>query len=97
MEGMWRMLQQAEPEDFVLATGETHPVREYVEKAFAYVGVKLRCAPSVLSPVNVKSDTSPLFLSRWEGTGVDEQGIDEESGRVLVKIDPRYFRPAEVE
>lgn len=75
VEGMWRMLQQEQAEDFVLATGETHPVREYVEKAFACVGVKLR----------------------WEGTGVDEEGLDEKSGRVLVKVDPRYFRPAEVD
>ncbi|VDB85128.1 unnamed protein product [Peniophora sp. CBMAI 1063] len=75
VEGMWRMLQQQGPEDFVLATGETHPVREFVEKAFAVVNVKLR----------------------WEGSGEKEIGIDVQSGKVLVRVDPQYFRPAEVE
>src|SRR5919109_5324222 len=75
VEGMWRMLQQDTPDDYVLATGETHSVREFVEKAFAVVGTRLA----------------------WRGTGVDEQGVDARSGRVLVKIDPRYFRPTEVE
>jgi GDPmannose 4,6-dehydratase len=73
--GMWLILQQDEPEDYVLATGETHPVREFVEKAFAHVGVTIV----------------------WRGAGVDEQGIDAATGRVLVKIDPRYFRPTEVD
>jgi GDPmannose 4,6-dehydratase len=72
---MWLILQQDEPEDYVLATGETHPVREFVEKAFAHVGVTIA----------------------WRGAGVDEQGIDAATGRVLVKIDPRYFRPTEVD
>jgi GDPmannose 4,6-dehydratase len=75
VEGMWRMLQQDTADDYVLATGETHSVREFVEKAFAVVGTRLA----------------------WRGTGVDEQGVDARSGRVLVKIDPRYFRPTEVE
>ncbi|KZT26574.1 GDP-mannose 4,6-dehydratase [Neolentinus lepideus HHB14362 ss-1] len=75
VEGMWMMLQQSHPEDFVLATGETHPVREYVEKAFAVVGRQLR----------------------WQGNGVDEEGVDTKTGKVVVKVDPRYFRPAEVE
>ncbi|KZV75606.1 GDP-mannose 4,6-dehydratase [Peniophora sp. CONT] len=75
VEGMWRMLQQTGPEDFVLATGETHPVREFVEKAFAVVNVKLR----------------------WEGSGEKEIGIDVQSGKTLVRVDPQYFRPAEVE
>ncbi|KDR77117.1 hypothetical protein GALMADRAFT_246314 [Galerina marginata CBS 339.88] len=75
VEGMWMMLQQPEPEDFVLATGETHPVREFVNKAFDAVGIQLR----------------------WEGSGVDEQAIDVKSGDAVVKVDPRYFRPAEVE
>lgn len=75
VEGMWRMLQQPEPQDFVLATGETHPVREFVEKSFAVVNIKIR----------------------WENKGVDEVGIDVDTGKVVVSIDPRYFRPAEVE
>ncbi|KAI0050320.1 GDP-mannose 4,6-dehydratase [Auriscalpium vulgare] len=75
VEGMWRMLQQDKPDDFVLATGETHYVREFVEKAFAIVNVKIV----------------------WEGKGVDEVGKDAASGKVVVKVDPKYFRPAEVE
>lgn len=75
VEGMWRMLQQPEPEDFVLATGETHRVREFVEKAFAVVGISVN----------------------WEGKGEQEIGIDAKSGKTIVKVDPRYFRPAEVE
>ncbi|EIM87488.1 GDP-mannose 4,6-dehydratase [Stereum hirsutum FP-91666 SS1] len=75
VEGMWRMLQQPGPQDFVLATGETHPVREFVEKSFAIVGTTLR----------------------WEGSGESEQGICTKTGKTLVKVDARYFRPAEVE
>ena len=75
VEGMWRMLQQETPQDYVLATNETHTVREFVELAFAEVGVEIE----------------------WQGTGVDEKGIDKATGRVLVDVNPRYFRPAEVE
>jgi len=75
VEGMWLMLQQPEAQDFVLATGETHPVREFVEKAFAVLDVKLR----------------------WQGSGVDEEAIDIKTGKAIVKVDPRYFRPAEVD
>lgn len=75
VEGMWRMLQQETPGDYVLATNETHTVREFVEIAFAEVGVNIR----------------------WEGEGVDEKGYDSKSGRLLVDVNPRYFRPAEVE
>src|SRR5947208_2631073 len=75
VEGMWRILQQPESDDYVLATGETHSVREFVEKAFAHIGVTVS----------------------WKGKGVDEEGVDSASGRVLVKIDPRYFRPTEVD
>lgn len=75
IEGMWLMLQQDKPEDFVLATGETHTVRSFVEKAFAVTGRKIV----------------------WEGEGVNEIGKDAESGKVRVRIDPKYFRPAEVE
>ena len=75
VEGMWRMLQLDEPEDFVLATGETHSVREFVELAFAEIGRTLE----------------------WRGAGLDEVGVDAESGEVLVRIDPRYFRPTEVD
>jgi len=75
VEGMWRILQQPEGDDFVLATGETHAVREFVERAFAETGVTIA----------------------WEGEGVDEVGRDAASGIVRVKIDPRYFRPTEVD
>jgi creatinine amidohydrolase/Fe(II)-dependent formamide hydrolase-like protein len=73
--GMWLMLQQDEPDDFVLATGETTPVRTFVEWAFADVGITLR----------------------WEGTGVDEKGYCAETGKCLIEVDPRYFRPTEVD
>ncbi len=73
--GMWLMLQQDEPDDYVLATGETHTVRSFVEKAFAAVDVSIN----------------------WTGTGVDEKGLDAKTGKELVAIDPRYFRPTEVE
>jgi GDPmannose 4,6-dehydratase len=73
--GMWLMLQQPEPDDFVLATGESRSVREFVGRAFAHVGRSIV----------------------WKGTGVDETGMDEKTGEILVKIDPRYFRPTEVE
>jgi GDPmannose 4,6-dehydratase len=72
---MWLMLQQPEPEDFVLATGETHPVREFVEKAFGELGIQLN----------------------WQGAGEKEEGIDTKTGKAIVKVDRRYFRPAEVE
>ncbi|KAI8824926.1 GDP-mannose 4,6 dehydratase [Fimicolochytrium jonesii] len=75
VEGMWRMLQQEEPEDYVLATGETHTVRSFVEKAFSRIGVTIQ----------------------WSGEGEKEIGIDSSSGAVRVRIDPRYYRPAEVE
>ncbi len=75
VEGMWRILQQEKPSDYVLATGEVHSVREFIELSFAHVGTKIR----------------------WQGKGVEEQGLDAANGRVLVEIDPRYFRPTEVE
>ncbi len=75
VEGMWRMLQQDEADDFVLATGETHPVREFVELAFNLVDIKVK----------------------WEGEGVNEKGINAETGEVLVEVDEKYFRPTEVE
>jgi GDPmannose 4,6-dehydratase len=75
VEGMWMILQHGKPDDFVLATGETHTVREFIEKAFAVVGRKIV----------------------WNGQGLDEIGVDGKSGKVLVKIDPRYFRPTEVD
>jgi GDPmannose 4,6-dehydratase len=75
VEGMWLMLQQAEPDDYVLATGESHSVREFVEGAFAHIGRRLE----------------------WRGNGVEEIGMDAKSNQPLVSIDPRYFRPTEVE
>lgn len=75
VECMWLMLQHSTPEDFVIATGEMHSVREFTTLAFAHLGIDLE----------------------WKGTGVDEQGIDRATGRVLVEVDPKYFRPCEVE
>jgi GDPmannose 4,6-dehydratase len=75
VEGMWLMLQQAEPDDYVLATGESHSVREFVEAAFAHIGRRIV----------------------WRGDGVEETGTDDKSDQALVSIDPRYFRPTEVD
>lgn len=75
VEGMWRILQQDTPDDYVLATGETHTVRSFAEAAFGVVGITLN----------------------WQGTGVDEKGLDAATGRVLVEVDPDYFRPTEVD
>lgn len=75
VECMWLMLQHPTPEDFVIATGEMHSVREFVTKAFAEAGINIR----------------------WEGNGIDEKGIDVATGKALVEVDPKYFRPAEVE
>ncbi len=72
---MWRMLQQDEPDDYVVATGEAHSVREFVEQAFQEVGIGIT----------------------WEGRGLEETGKDADTGNVLVRVDPRYFRPTEVE
>lgn len=72
---MWLMLQQPEPDDYVIATGETRTIREFAEAAFACVDMKLR----------------------WQGTGADETGLDEASGRTVVKVNPVFYRPAEVE
>ena len=75
VDGMWRMLQQDQADDYVLATGETHSIREFVELAFGHVGRRVV----------------------WRGTGVDEKGVDADSGDVLIEVDPRYFRPTEVD
>ncbi|MDE6206276.1 MAG: GDP-mannose 4,6-dehydratase [Muribaculaceae bacterium] len=75
VECMWLILQQPEPDDYVIATGEYHTVREFATLAFERAGITLR----------------------WEGEGIDEKGIDVATGRVLVEVDPRFFRPAEVE
>lgn len=74
VEGMWRMLQQDTPEDFVLATGEAHSVREFVELSFAHFYITIE----------------------WKGKGLAEKGVDAKTGKVLVEIDPIYFRPTEV-
>jgi GDPmannose 4,6-dehydratase len=74
-EGMWRILQQDTPDDFVLASGEAHSVREFVEIAFATVNRTIE----------------------WRGAGAEEQAVDSASGQVVVAIDPRYFRPTEVD
>ena len=74
-EGMWLILQQDQPDDYVLATGESHSVREFVEKAFAHTGRTIV----------------------WHGSGLDEKGIDESTGELLIQVDPRYFRPTEVD
>lgn len=75
VEAMWSMLQRDSPDDFVIATGKTYTVRQFVEYAFEEIGVELA----------------------WKGSGVDEIGYDAKTGKVLVRIDPRYFRPAEVD
>lgn len=75
VECMWLILQQNKPDDFVIATGEMHTVREFCTIAFNNVGISLR----------------------WEGKGVDEKGIDENTGKTLVEVDPKFFRPAEVD
>ena len=75
VDAMWRMLQQEEPEDFVIATNETHTVREFCQLAFKQVGIQLE----------------------WWGQDLNEQGIDRETGNVIVEVDPGYFRPTEVD
>ncbi len=75
VECMWRILQHREPDDFVIATGEMHSVREFCELAFREAGFELE----------------------WRGSGVDEKGVDRASGRELIAVDPRYFRPTEVD
>jgi GDPmannose 4,6-dehydratase len=72
---MWLMLQHHTPEDFVIATGKMHSVREFCTLAFREAGIDIK----------------------WEGTGVDEKGLDAKNGRVLVEVNPKFFRPAEVE
>ena len=75
VKAMWLMLQQDQPDDYVIATGEMHTVREFIEKSFAFLGREIR----------------------WEGEGVNETGIDCSTGNTVIRIDPRYFRPTEVE
>lgn len=75
VEGMWLMLQQEKPDDYVLATNETHTVREFIEVAAERLGFDLE----------------------WRGEGVDEEGVDLKTGNIIIKIDPAYFRPAEVD
>ncbi len=75
VEAQWLILQQDEPEDFVIATGRQHSVRDFVNAAFREIGIALE----------------------WRGEGVDEQGIDARTGEVRLRIDPRYFRPTEVD
>jgi GDPmannose 4,6-dehydratase len=75
VEGMWLILQQDRPDDYVLATGESHSVREFVEKAFGHIGRDII----------------------WRGSGAAEKGIEKSTGEVLVEVDPRYFRPTEVD
>jgi GDPmannose 4,6-dehydratase len=75
VEGMWRMLQQDKPDDYVLATGETHSIREFCELAFKEIGITIK----------------------WQGSGAEEQGIDAESGKVLIQINPEFYRPSEVD
>ena len=74
-EGMWRMLQAEKPDDYVMATGETHTVREFIEESFDVLGEEII----------------------WEGEGIDEIGILKSSGKIVVNINPRYFRPTEVD
>jgi len=75
VEGMWRMLQQAEPDDYLLATGETHSVREFVEETAKNLNINLA----------------------WQGTSLEEKGVNQDTGETIIEIDPKYFRPAEVD
>jgi len=75
VEGMWLMMQQDKPDDYILATGETHTVREFAEEACRLAGIDLE----------------------WRGKGLDEKGVDKKTGKIIIEIDPRYFRPAEVD
>lgn len=75
VEAMWMMLQQEKPDDYVIATGETHTVREFVEEAFKIIGIEIE----------------------WKGTGLKEIGIEKKTGKTLVQVDEKYFRPAEVD
>lgn len=75
IEAMWLMLQQNEPDDFVIASGETHTVREFVEKVFNYLDMEIQ----------------------WEGSGIEEKGIDRKTGKTLVVLAPKFFRPTEVD
>jgi GDPmannose 4,6-dehydratase len=75
VESMWMMLQQEKPDDYVIATGETHTVREFIEEACKILDIDLE----------------------WKGQGIDEKGIDRKTGKVIIEIDPRYFRPTEVD
>lgn len=75
VEGMWRMLQQEKPDDYLLATGETHTVREFIEETTKFLGMDLA----------------------WEGEGVNEKGRDKKTNKIIIEIDPKYFRPAEVD
>jgi len=75
VKAMWLMLQQDKPHDLVIATGQTHSVRTFVERAFAHVGINIE----------------------WKGSGVNQEGIDTRSGKSVVRVDPRYFRPTEIE
>jgi len=75
VEAMWLMLQQKIADDYVIATGQTHTVREFIEKSFSLLDISIT----------------------WEGSGVDEKGIDKKTGNTIIKIDPKYFRPTEVD
>jgi GDPmannose 4,6-dehydratase len=75
VEAMWLMLQQDTPEDFVIATGKTYTIREFVERAAKYIDVEIE----------------------WKGIGVDEKGIDKKTGKIIIEVDPKYFRPTEVD
>lgn len=75
VEAMWLMLQQEKPQDFVIATGETHSVREFTELAFATLGIEIE----------------------WRGNGLDEVGVDKSNGQIVIRVNPKYFRPSEVD
>jgi GDPmannose 4,6-dehydratase len=75
VEMIWMMLQQETPDDYVVATNETHTVKEFIDESFRIAGIEIE----------------------WKGSGVDEKGLDKKSGKVLVEINPKYFRPTEVE
>lgn len=88
------MLQQPNPDDFVLATGETHKVREFVIKSFDAVGIQLKYVPFIFF---ISFYPLIFLIPRWEGSGEDEHAINTSNGKTVVRVDPAYFRPAEVE
>jgi GDPmannose 4,6-dehydratase len=105
VEGMWRILQHHQADDFVIATGHTHSVREFVDLAFAEIGIRIRCV-SIYNSITFRRIGSQLpvtppfhtiyFTYRWEGSGVNEVGRDSATNTIRVKMNEKFYRPTEV-